>query len=354
MTHRIAYLPGDGIGPEVGAAACSVLDVIARKTDTAFQVEEYAIGGAAIDAEGAPLPQRTRDAAIQADAVLLGAIGGPKWETLPGNQRPEQGLLDLRETLGVWANLRVFKPQTAAAALSPVKADRLAGVDFIVVRELTGGIYFGEKRREGDRAVDVCAYTVGEVERVARRAGALARTRGKHVTSIDKANVMETSRLWRETVSRVMAHEFPDVTLEHLLVDAAAMHLINQPGRFDVIVTENLFGDVLTDEAAVLCGALGLVPSASLGDGSTGLYEPIHGSAPDIAGQGVANPAGMLLSTALMLRWSLGLERAADALEAAVADALEAGTATRDLGGEASTSEVTRAVADRLETRLSG
>ncbi|MCG8443561.1 MAG: 3-isopropylmalate dehydrogenase [Caulobacterales bacterium] len=353
MTHTITFLPGDGIGPEVGAAARRVLDAVARASGASVAIAEHAFGGAAIDAHGTPFPEATRAAALAVDAVLLGAIGGPKWETLPGDQRPERGLLDLRAALGAWANLRIFKPYPAAAALSPVKADRLAGVDILVVRELTGGIYFGEKRREGDRAVDVCAYSAPEIERVARRAGELARGRGKRVASIDKANVMETSRLWRETVSRVMADEFPDVALEHVLVDAAAMHLINQPARFDVVVTENLFGDVLTDEAAVLCGSLGLVPSASLGEGSRGLYEPIHGSAPDIAGQGKANPIGMIASSALMLRWSLGLAREADAVEAAIAGALADGLATADLQGSASTDEMAAAIADRAAAALS-
>jgi 3-isopropylmalate dehydrogenase len=348
MTHRIAYLPGDGIGPEVGAAALTVLQAAAKASGATLDIAEHPFGGAAIDAHGEPFPAPTRVGVEAADAVLLGAVGGPKWDGVDRSIRPETGLLALRKAMGVWANLRLIKPHPVGATRSPIKAELLSGVDILFVRELTGGIYFGAKTREGDRATDECAYTVAEVERTARRAGGLARERRRKVASVDKANVLETSRLWREVVTRVMAAEFPDVALEHVLVDAASMHLIQNPARFDVIVTENMFGDILTDEASVLCGSLGLIPSASLGDGAKGLYEPIHGSAPDIAGKGVANPLGMILSAALMLRSSLGLGEAADAVEAAVESTLTDGIATPDLGGRAGTRDVTDAVIERL------
>jgi 3-isopropylmalate dehydrogenase len=350
MTYRVTYLPGDGIGPEVGAAALQIATTALTQTGETISFEEHVFGGAAIDAEGDPFPPRTRAAVEAADAVLLGAVGGPKWDGLAGSQRPEAGLLALRKAMGVWANLRIIKPYPAGAACSPIKTDRLAGVDILFVRELTGGIYFGTKTRDATRATDECAYTIAEVERVARRAGELARGRRKKVASVDKANVLETSRLWREVTTRVIAQEFPDVALEHVLVDSASMHLIQNPARFDVIVTENMFGDILTDEASVLCGSLGLVPSASLGDGTRGLYEPIHGSAPDIAGKGLANPIGMILSTALMLRSSFGLEGAADAIERAVERTLASGVATPDLGGAASTNEVAAAIVHDLHT----
>jgi 3-isopropylmalate dehydrogenase len=348
MSHRIAYLPGDGIGPEVGAAALDVLASAAKAAGAAFEIAEHPFGGAAIDAHGEPFPAATRAGVEACGAALLGAVGGPKWDGVDRAIRPETGLLALRKAMGVWANLRLIKPHPVGATRSPIKGELLAGVDILFVRELTGGIYFGAKTRDGDRATDECAYTVGEVERVTRRAGALARERRKKVASVDKANVLETSRLWREVVTRVMATEFPDVALEHMLVDAASMHLIQNPSRFDVIVTENMFGDILTDEASVLCGSLGLIPSASLGDGTKGLYEPIHGSAPDIAGKGLANPLGMILSAALMLRSSFGLGDAADAIEAAVAQTLDDGIATPDLGGRASTRDVAKAVVERL------
>lgn len=354
-THAIVYLPGDGIGPEVGAAALRVLDVVAERFDVAFTVDEQPFGGAAIDAHGAPFPDQTQQAVRQADAVLLGAVGGPKWDGLSGAQRPEAGLLALRKAMDVWANVRVFTPHPAASSKSPLRPELLEGVDIAVVRELTGGIYFGAKSRDGDRAVDECAYTVSEVERIVRRAGEIARGRKGRLASIDKANVLETSRLWREVTTRVMAEEFEDVEVTHILVDAAAMYLVQDPRRFDVIVTENMFGDILTDEAAVLTGSLGLIPSASLGDdredggAPKGLYEPAHGSAPDIAGQGLANPVGMVLSTAMMLRHSLGLTAAADAVEHAVQHALNTGALTADLvsagtGKSATTNEVVDAV----------
>ncbi len=333
MKAVIAVLAGDGIGPEVTAAATAVLERVAERHGHEFQLRPGLIGGAAIDATGKAFPDDTRQLVHAADAVLLGAVGGPRWPADTVGERPEQGLLDLRKTLGVYANLRPVAPLPALAAASPLRPERLDGVDLIVVRELTGGIYFGDKARTDDYATDVCRYTVAEVERIVRMAAGLARARRGRLTSIDKANVLETSRLWRDVTGRIAAAEFPDVELEHLLVDAAAMHLIDRPASFDVIVTENMFGDILTDEASMLAGSLGLLPSASLGDGVAGLYEPIHGSAPDIAGRGIANPCGAIASAAMLLRHSLQLEREADAVEAAVAAALSGGARTRDLAG---------------------
>ncbi len=352
MKANIALLPGDGIGPEVTDAAANVLRAIASAAGHQFHFSESAIGGCAIDAFGAALPDATRGACLAADAVLLGAVGGPAWSDPKALVRPEQGLLALRSALGVYANLRPVRVHPRAAEFSPVKADRLAGVDLLFVRELTGGSYFGQRTRDADSASDECRYTVAEIERVLRRGFELARGRRRHLTSIDKANVLETSRLWRETAIRI-AVEFPDVTLEHQLVDSMAMLLISQPARYDVLVTENLFGDILTDEAAVLAGSLGLLPSASLGDGKRGLYEPIHGSAPDITGKQWANPLGSILSAALLLRHSLGLEAEACAVEAAVSSVLDRCELTRDLGGSASTLQITDAVLEALrETRF--
>jgi len=343
MRAHIVTLPGDGVGPEVTAAAVAVLDAIAAHYDHHFHFEEHLIGGCAIDATGEPLPASSLEACKAADAVMLGAVGGPKWSDPNAPVRPEQGLLALRAALGVYANLRPLQVHPALASLSPLKNEKLKNVDVLFVRELTGGAYFGAKTRTIDTATDECKYTVAEVERVVRRAFELARERRKHVTSVDKANVLETSRLWRSTVQRIAA-EYPDVKLEHQLVDSMAMLLLTQPSRYDVVVTENLFGDILTDEAAALAGSLGLLPSASLGEGKAGLYEPIHGSAPDIAGQGVANPTGAMLSAALLLRHSLGLEEEASVVEAAVAEVIEHGPRTRDVGGHASTRDVLDAV----------
>ncbi|HSX60178.1 MAG TPA: 3-isopropylmalate dehydrogenase [Tahibacter sp.] len=350
MKARIAVLPGDGIGPEVTAAAVSVLRHVAAHYGHDFEFSEHAIGGCAIDASGDPLPAGTLIVCKQADAVLLGAVGGPQWSDPKAKVRPEQGLLRLRAELGVYANLRPVRVHPRLADLSPLKNERLAGVDLLFVRELTGGAYFGAKTRTSDTATDETRYTAAEIERVLRRAFQLARTRGRRVTSVDKANVLETSRLWRETTQRV-AHEFPDVALEHQLVDSMAMLLLTRPAAYDVIVTENLFGDILTDEAAALAGSLGLLPSASLGDGTRGLYEPIHGSAPDIAGRGVANPLGAILSAAMLLRHSLGLDAEAVAIEQAVDRVVDAGTLTRDLGGNAGTRETTAAVIAALGER---
>jgi 3-isopropylmalate dehydrogenase len=352
----IAVLPGDGIGPEVTAAASEALRAIARRYGHRFALHEHPIGGAAIDATGTALPASTLDASHNADAVLLGAVGGPQWSDPAAKVRPEQGLLALRKALGLYANLRPVRPHPATLGAAPIKSHLLSGVDVLVVRELTGGIYFGDKRRDSgpngdDSATDVCRYSVSEVERVVRRACALARNRRGHVTSVDKANVLETSRLWREVATRVARDEFPDVTLEHQLVDSMAMHLLSKPRAFDVVVTENMFGDILTDEASMLAGSMGLLPSASLGDGSAGLYEPIHGSAPDIAGRGIANPIGAILSAALLLRHSLGLEEEAVCIERAVDDALTAGVFTADLapaGRGVGTARVTEWICERI------
>ncbi|HEY0661741.1 MAG TPA: 3-isopropylmalate dehydrogenase [Lysobacter sp.] len=353
MRAEILVLPGDGIGPEVTAAAVAVLKAIGRRYGHEFRFEEQLIGGAAIDATGEPLPPATLAAAQKADAVLLGAVGGPKWSDPKAPVRPEQGLLAIRKALGLYANLRPVKPHAVALGASPIKPHLLTGVDMIVVRELTGGIYFGDKTRSADSASDLCTYSVGEIERVVRRACQLARGRRGQVTSVDKANVLETSRLWREVATRVARDEFPDVTLEHQLVDSMAMHLIAKPREYDVIVTENMFGDILTDEASMLAGSLGLLPSASLGEGKVGLYEPIHGSAPDIAGRGIANPYATILSAALLLRHSLGLEHEAACVELAVSKALDAGVHTADIaapGRGVDTATATAAVLEQLHT----
>jgi 3-isopropylmalate dehydrogenase len=341
MAPRIVTLPGDGIGPEIMAAAVELLSAVGS-----FDLDERPVGGASIDAHGAALTGEVLDACRASDAVLLAAVGGPKWDTVdPRAPRPEQGLLGLRKGLGLFANLRPVRPSPALLDASPLKRDRIEGTDLLVVRELTGGIYFGESGRDGDTAHDDCAYSVGEVERIARVAFRSARTK---VTSVDKANVLETSRLWRETVTRVHDEEFPDVGFEHLLVDNAAMQLVSRPADFDTIVTENLFGDILSDEAAMLTGSLGMLPSASIGGEGPGLFEPVHGSAPDIAGTGRANPLAMFGSVALMLRHGLGLEDAAAGVESAIDRALEEGLRTSDLGGEATTEDATRAVLAHL------
>ncbi|HEY8585218.1 MAG TPA: 3-isopropylmalate dehydrogenase [Rhodanobacter sp.] len=348
MKARIVTLPGDGVGPEVTAAATAALKAVAARYEHEFSFDEQLIGGIAIDATGEPLPPATLAACQAADAVLLGAVGGPQWSDPDAPVRPEQGLLGLRAALGVYANLRPLQVHPALANLSPLKNDRLRHVDVLFVRELTGGAYFGTRTRTADAATDECRYSVAEIERVVRRAFVLARDRRQHLTSVDKANVLETSRLWRSTVQRIAA-DYPDVTVEHQLVDSMAMLLLTRPNRYDVVVTENLFGDILTDEAAALAGSLGLLPSASLGEGRRGLYEPIHGSAPDIAGQGVANPVGAILSAALLLRHSLGLEAEAVAIESAVDQVLRDGPHSRDIGGTASTADVLGAVLTAIE-----
>ncbi len=356
MQKNIVLLPGDGIGPEVVAAARQVLDATAAQFGHQFIYEEHLIGGCAIDAHGTALTDETLAACQNADAVLLGAVGGPKWDDPTAKVRPEQGLLALRKGLGTFANIRPVRPHTDLLDASPLRPERLAGVDFVVVRELTGGIYFGEPRERrvvnGEtQAIDTMSYTESEIRRVTRLAFKMAQGRRKKLTSVDKANVIESSRLWRQVVTEVAA-EFPDVELEHILVDAAAMFLIQRPASFDVMVTGNMFGDILTDEASVLTGSMGNLPSASLGDGGPGLYEPIHGSAPDIAGQGIANPVGTVLSAALMLRYSLGMAAEAAALEAAVDAVLSAGHRTKDLAkpGETAlnTAEMTALIVENI------
>jgi 3-isopropylmalate dehydrogenase len=352
MRARVAVLAGDGIGPEVTGEATRCLSGVARLFGHEVELTPLPFGGAAIDSSGDPLPLATLDGCLEADAVLLGAIGGPRWSAPDAPRRPEAGLLRLRRELGTFANLRPVRVHPALTDASTLKAEVISGVDLVFVRELTGGIYFGEKRRDAVRASDVCSYSAAEIERIVRVAAELARSRRGRLTSIDKSNVLETSRLWREVSQRVIEREFPGVHLEHMLVDAAAMHLIRRPREFDVLVTENMFGDILTDEASMLAGSLGLLPSASLGEGRRGIYEPIHGSAPDIAGRGIANPYGAILSAALLLRHSLGLNAEAAALEQAAADALAAGARTADLvrGGERaySTREAGEAVLSRL------
>jgi 3-isopropylmalate dehydrogenase len=341
MTYRIATLPGDGIGPEIMAPTLELLHTLGE-----FEFEEHLIGGASIDARGIALTAETLEACRGADAVLLAAVGGPRWDsTDPARARPEQGLLGLRSGLGLYANLRPVKPLRALYDASPLRRERIEGTDLLVVRELTGGIYFGEKIRTELAASDLCSYTVEEIERIARTAFTAARTK---VSSVDKANVLETSRLWRETVTALHAREFPGIELEHLLVDNAAMQLVSAPGRFDTILTENMFGDILSDEAAMLTGSIGMLPSASLGGEGPGVFEPVHGSAPDIAGRGIANPLAMFLSAAMMLRHGLGLAQEAESVEVAVEAALDDGLRTVDLGGEAGTAQATQAVLAQL------
>jgi 3-isopropylmalate dehydrogenase len=338
---RVVALPGDGIGPEIMPAALEVLGAM-----VSVDVEEYLFGGASIDAYGTSLTDEVLAGAAKADAVLLAAVGGPKWDTTDAAKpRPEQGLLGLRKGLGLFANLRPVRALPALHSASPLREERIAGTDLLVVRELTGGIYFGAKTRTATSASDLCAYSTEEVERIARVAFAAARTR---VTSVDKANVLETSRLWREVVTRVQAEEFPAVELEHVLVDNAAMQLVSRPSRFDVILTENMFGDILSDEAAMITGSIGMLPSASLGAGGPGVFEPVHGSAPDITGQGIANPLAMFLSVGLLLRHGLHLEAEAGAVESAVDRALAGGLRTHDLGGDATTAQATAAVLAHL------
>jgi len=342
----IVTLPGDGIGPEIMAPARALLRMISED----FSFDEHVFGGAAIDAHGTALTDETLAACKRADAVLLAAVGGPKWDTTdPDAPRPEQGLLGLRKGLGLFANLRPVRPVPALYDASPLKRERIEGTDLLVVRELTGGIYFGKKTRTARSASDLCEYSVEEVDRIARVAFDAARTRRRKVASVDKANVLETSRQWREVVHIVHKAKYNDIELTDVLVDNAAMQLVARPAEFDVIVTENLFGDILSDEAAMITGSIGMLPSASLGEGRTpGLFEPVHGSAPDIAGTGAANPLAMFLSVAMMLRHSLGRESDAEAIEAAVDRALEAGLRTKDLGGEATTQEATAAVLTEL------
>jgi len=345
-------LPGDGIGPEVAHAGTAVLQQVASKYGHKFRIEEKLIGGAAIDLTGSSLPPDSLASCKESDAVLLGAVGGPKWSDPNATVRPEQGLLQLRAELEVYANLRPVQIIDALSGASPIRPERLQGVDLLVVRELTGGIYFGDKTRDETSASDLCVYHTFEIERIVRVAGKLAQQRDSKLCSVDKANVLETSRLWRDVTNKIMRSEFPDVALEHMLVDAAAMHLINRPADFDVIATENMFGDILTDEASMLTGSLGMLPSASIGASKCGLYEPIHGSAPDIQGQGIANPCGTIASVAMLLRHSLDLYEEAAAIESAIRDVIESGARTADLAvaGDAviSTVDMTEAINRQL------
>jgi 3-isopropylmalate dehydrogenase len=353
MKARIILLPGDGIGPEVLAPAQQCLSAIGRQFGHCFEFEEHLIGGIAIDQRGDPLPSTTLSACLASDAILLGAVGGPRWSDPALEIRPEQGLLSLRKQLGVYANLRPVKTLPALFEISPIKADRLQGVDLMVVRELTGGLYFGEKQRSENQASDLCSYSRTEIERTIHVAARLAQDRKQHVTLVDKANVLETSRLWRQVTSELMARDYPQLAFDIELVDAMAMHLINCPARFDVIVTENLFGDILTDEASMLAGSLGLLPSASIGAGGPALYEPIHGSAPDIAGRDLANPFGAILSVGMLLQHSLSLNTEAEFLTEAVNHCINVGRCTADAGGDLGTAAAGAAVLARLrETAL--
>ncbi len=357
MEAKITLLPGDGIGPEVVAEAKKVLDVVASKYDHAFSYSERIAGGIAIDETGNPLPEETLGACLESDAVLLGAVGGPKWSDPTAKVRPEQGLLKLRKSLNAFANLRPVKVFDALASASPLKAEKVEGVDIMFVRELTGGIYFGqpsgrEMVAEGRSGHDTLRYNEMEIKRVLKVAFELARDRRNKVTSVDKANVLSTMRVWRE-VAHEVAVEYPDVEYEDLLVDAMAMYLINRPTDFDVVVTGNMFGDILSDEASMITGSLGMLPSASLGEkGSIGLYEPIHGSAPDIAGKGIANPLATILSTAMMLRWTFGLQEEADAVETAVSQVLAAGHRTGDIAYHGETPVGTEAMGDLVAKEL--
>jgi 3-isopropylmalate dehydrogenase len=363
ITATIALMPGDGVGPEIVAAAITSLDAVAARFGHRFETFEVHIGGAAIDAYGVPLRAKDLTRCQQADAVLLGAVGGPTWDAIEVARRPERGLLALRKGMGLYANLRPVAVYDALADTSPVKPEIVKGVDVMVVRELTGGIYFGRpsrqwRERRGQAAVDTMVYREHEIERVSRLAFELARGRKKKVASVDKANVLATSRLWREVVTRVAA-EFPDVELEHVLVDAMSMRLIRQPARFDVVVLENMFGDILTDEASVLAGSIGLLPSASIGApraGSDrrrrGVYEPIHGSAPHMAGQGRANPTGTIMSLAMLLRLSLGLDAEANAVEHAVRSTIEDAVRTPDIAATGQTGATTSRFGDEVASRI--
>ena len=353
MKANIVVLPGDGIGPEVTAEAKRVLQVVARRFGHAFEFDERLMGGCSIDRHGTALTDEVLAVCKASSAVLLGAVGGPKWDDPRAKVRPEQGLLGLRKGLGVFANLRPVRVHPTLIDASPLKPDRLRGVDILVIRELTGGLYFGQPKgrdmRDGhERAVDTLEYQDFEVRRVVDLAFRLAEARRKKVTSVDKANVLESSRLWRQ-IATAIGQERPGVALDHLLVDTASMRLITSPASFDVLVTENMFGDILTDEASVLAGSMGMLPSASIGEGGPGLYEPIHGSAPDIAGKGIANPVGTILSAAMLLRHSLGLPAEAAAIEKAVDDSISEGCRTCDLGGSLSTPRMTEEIIQRLE-----
>lgn len=351
MNAKIVLLPGDGIGPEVVAEAELLMVALADEYELTLDVQTELIGGAAMDETGEPLPEKSLAACREADAIILGAVGGPKWDDPDSKIRPEQGLLQLRKGLGLYANLRPIRLHPKLANASPLKPEYLEGVDLMVVRELTGGSYFGEKREGDDFASDSCTYSREEIERVVIRAADIARDRGGKLTMIDKANVLATSRLWRKVTEEIMVGSYSDVDYEFMLVDAAAMYIVSNPARFDVIVTENMFGDILTDEASMLVGSMGMLPSASLGAGKFGLYEPIHGSAPDIAGKGIANPFGMLASVGMMFDHSLGMKEAARRIEMVIWNCISEGECTPDLGGTLTTSEAGEAVRRRMGSK---
>ena len=352
MEALITLLPGDGIGPEVTGAAHRTLKKVAEVYGHEFRFEVKLMGGAAIDQAGTPLPPETMASCMESAAVFLGAVGGPKWDNPHAMVRPEKGLLELRAELGVYANLRPVKVMTELAGASPLKAEIVEGVDLIVVRELTGGIYFGKKTRDESVASDLCVYHTHEIERIVRVAAQLAGERRNKLCSVDKANILETSRLWRDVADRTLQREFPEIETETLLVDAAAMHLLSRPRDFDVIVTENMFGDILTDEASMLAGSMGMLPSASLGDSTRGLYEPIHGSAPDIAGLDVANPCAAIASAAMLLRHSLGLREEANAVDAAIRKAIAAGARTADIARDGETPVSTTEMTEHILTGI--
>lgn len=349
MEYKIAVIKGDGIGPEIVGEAIRVMDAIGEKFNHRFTYKEVLAGGAAIDATGNCLPEETVQTCLESDSVLLGAVGGPKWDGVPAAERPEKALLGLRKELGLFANIRPATIYPPLAKASPIKPEVVGNhFDLVVVRELTGDVYFGKKYRdELGIAHDDMNYSVAEVERIAQRAFETARLRKGHVTCVDKANVLETSRLWRETVKKI-AEDYPDVRTDYMYVDNAAMQLIRDPGQFDVILTGNLFGDILSDEASMITGSIGMLPSASLGQSKRGMYEPIHGSAPDIAGQGIANPIATILSCAMMLRYSFGLKKEADTIENAVNVVLEKGYRTKDLAGEGEIPVSTTEIADKI------
>jgi 3-isopropylmalate dehydrogenase len=348
MVYRIVRLAGDGIGPEIMIAADLVLNAISDKFDIEFDIDAKPFGGVAVDRRGDPFPEITVEACQQADAILLGAVGGPQYDDLEAHLRPEQGLLRMRKELGLFSNIRPVRAIPALEKHTAFKPGHLRDVDIVVMRELTGGIYFGDKERGDDWARDVCAYETHEIERIVRKAAKIAQDRKGKLTSVDKSNVLMTSKLWREVTTRIIEKEFPDIELEHQLVDSMAMKLISDPASYDVVVTENMFGDILTDEASMLAGSIGVLPSASIGDSGPGVFEPIHGSAPDIAGQDKANPLGMIASVAMMLDIGLDEKPAAQAVYAAIDKAINDGQMTGDLGGILGTEDATKAVIERL------
>ena len=351
MKANITIMSGDGVGPEITREAVKILQAIGSVFDHDFSLDDVLFGGIAIDETGTPYPEKTQQACKNSDAVLLGAVGGPKWSDPNMKVRPEkEGLLEMRADLGIYANIRPIKTYRELIDNSPIKNRYLENIDMVFVRELTGGIYFGEKKKSDTSASDICEYSKVEIERIARVAANIAQSRRKKITSVDKANVMATSQLWRSTTTELIAKEYNELELEHIFIDAATMHLLSRPADFDVILTDNLFGDILTDEAAMLTGSIGMLPSACLGENSFGVYEPIHGSAPDIANQGIANPCGAILSAAMLLQYSLNLKQEAQVIEQSVSGVIEDGILTKDLteSGYVSTEEMGTAVAKKI------